>query len=149
MRRLDMNDKSKMKGILKKVLWIVLTFVFLEALLIAALEVIYTLSEYKLAINTEIIGTHLKETFTHLRNYIQINWAQKNPFFILGTGVVFIYSVFTHMGKIKKEGWDTEESNAYHGSARWGRPQEVVDNKNFTKKSKKQVQTEFQKSLER
>ena len=144
-----MNEKSKMKGILKKVLWIVITFLFLETLLITVLEVIYTLSEYKLAINIEIIGTNLKETFTHLGSYIQTNWAQKNPFFILGTGVVFIYSIFTNKGKIKKEGWDTEESNAYHGSARWGKPQEVVDNKNFTKKSKKQVQSEFHKSLER
>lgn len=143
-----MNDKSKTKGLLKKIVWIVITFLFLEALLILALEAIYTLSEYKLDISTAVLMANIKDTFSHLGTYIQTNWEVKNPFFILGTGVAAIYSIFTHRGKIEKEGWDTEESNAYHGSARWGKPQEVIDNKNFTKKSKKQVQSEFSKSLE-
>lgn len=144
-----MKDKSKTKGILKKLVWIVITFLFLEALLILALEAIYTLSEYKLNISIDVVITNIKDTFSHLGTYIQKNWEVKNPFFILGTGIAVIYSIYTHRGKIKKEGWDTEESNAYHGAARWGRPQEVIDNKNFTKKSRKQVQAEFSKSLER
>lgn len=143
-----MKDKSKTKGVLKKIVWIVITFLFLETLLILAMGAIYALSEYKLDISANVLMANIKDTFSHLGTYIQTNWEAKNPFFILGTGVAVIYSIFTHRGKIKKEGWDTEESNAYHGSARWGRPQEVIDNKNFIKKTKRQVQTEFSKSLE-
>lgn len=143
-----MNEKAK--KILKILLLVVVTFVILEALLISALEVLYTLSEYKLEISTELILDNLKNTFTNLRAYIETNWEEKNPFFIIGSIVILLYSLYANKGSLtKKDGWETEDKNAYHGSARWARLSEIFDNQNFLKKSKATIQTEFSKSLKK
>lgn len=142
-----LNENSKIKEILKRMLFIIVTFLILEALLILALEAIYTLSEYKLDITVDLYIENITNVFTNLGSYIQTNWEQKNPFFLIGTGVIAIYSLYVPFANKKKKGWETELDNAYHGSARWARENEVVDKENFIKQSKRQVQSDFYKSL--
>lgn len=140
-----MNEK--VKDILKKMFWIILTIVFLELLLLLALEALSILSEYKLNISSDIAINEFSNMFSNLPTVINNYWQEKNPFFILGTLVVIVYSFVLHKGKFKKKGWETEQENAYHGSARWGLPNEIFDKKNFIKKSKKDIKSEFQQSL--
>ena len=140
-----MNDTAK--AILKKFTWIVITFIFLEAILLMALEALFILSEYKLEITGDLVIHEISAMFQNLPTVIQSYWQEKNPFFILGTAAIFIYSFVLHKGKSKKEGWDTENKNAYHGSARWGTSTDIFDKKNFQKQSKRGIQSEFMKSV--
>ena len=86
-----LNENCKIKEILKRMLFIIVTFLILEALLILALEAIYTLSEYKLDITVDLYIENITNVFTNLGSYIQTNWEQKNPFFLIVTGVIAIY----------------------------------------------------------
>lgn len=140
-----MNDTAK--SLLKKFIWIVITILFLEAILLMALEALFILPEYKLDITGDIVIQEITAMFKNLPNVIQAYWQEKNPFFILGTAAILIYSLVLHKGKSKKEGWDTEEKNAYHGSARWGTATDIFDKKNFQKQSKRDIQSEFMKSI--
>lgn len=142
-----LSENSKMKNILMRILFIIIGFLVLETLLILALEAVYTLSEYKLNITTDLYIENVTNVFNNLGSYIQTNWEQKNPFFLIGTGVIALYSIYTPFANQKKKGWETELDNAYHGSARWAREREVVDKENFIKQSKRQVQSDFYKSL--
>lgn len=142
-----MSENSKMKNILMRILFIIIGFLVLETLLILALEAVYTLSEYKLNITTDLYIENVTNVFNNLGSYIQTNWEQKNPFFLIGTGVIALYSIYIPFANQKKKGWETELDNAYHGSARWAREREVVDKENFIKQSKRQVQSDFYKSL--
>ena len=56
---------------------------------------------------------------------------------IKGTIAVFIYSLVANKKSFKKNGWDTEVDNAYHGSAHWAKEHEIFDKKNFLKATKK------------
>ncbi len=78
-----------------------------------------------------------------IANYIN----ERNPFFIIGTGVVFIYSLILTKGDKKKRGWESQLDTAYHGSAHWGKHKDIFDKKNFYNQSKKSVQKEFMNSL--
>jgi len=142
-----LNENSKMKNIMMRILFIIIGFLVLETLLILALEAVYTLSEYKLNITTDLYIENVTNVFNNLGSYIQTNWEQKNPFFLIGTGVIALYSIYTPFANKKKKGWETELDNAYHGSARWAKEREIVDKENFVKQSKRQVQSDFYKSL--
>lgn len=137
------------KRILKKTTWVMVTFIFLEALLLMGLKAIYILSEYKLAVSSDLV---IKQMIVMLRNLpyvIEAYWIEKNPFFILGTFALFIYSLVLHArGKADKEGWETHERNAYHGSAHWGSPREIFDKTNFFKQTKSELQKDFMESLD-
>ena len=86
-----------------------------------ALEKMFILSEYKLDITGNLviqeISSHVSKTCLRLFKAIG---RIKTHYFILGTAAIFIYSLVLHKGKSKKEGWDTENKNAYYGSAHWG-----------------------------
>jgi len=142
-----MNDTTK--KILKKVLWIIITFLILELLLLSALEAVSVIIEYRLNISTDLIFSELSSMFQNLPSVVSNYWQERNPLFIIGTITIFIYTLILHKGKFKKEGWETYENSGYHGSAHWGRNKEIIDNKNFISKSKKNVEKDFLKSLER
>ena len=143
-----MNDKSK--AVTKKIVWIILSFVLLEAIVITALVAIHTLSQYKLEITTNVLLDNIKHTFTHLIVFAKNNLEEKNPFFIIGTIFSILYALYTtNRNATKKEGWETENSNAYHGSARWATIKEIFDTTNFLKQSKSKVQSDFENSLKR
>jgi hypothetical protein len=97
-----MNETAK--SLLKKFLWVVITFLFLEALLLMALESLFIFSEYKLDITGDLVIQEITTMFQNLPTVIQGYWQEKNPFFILGTGAILIYSLVIHKGKSKKEG---------------------------------------------
>lgn len=137
-----------MKNIGKKIIWIIITFVFLEILLLMALDVIYLLSEVKLDINVDLVMSSLQQLLTSLPSTIQGYVQEKNPFFLIGTGAIFIYSIVLHIKHNKrKSDWETQEEG-YHGSAKWSKPRDIIDNKNFEAHSKKEIQSNFYKSLE-
>lgn len=143
-----MNNKGK--KILKKISWVLISFILLEGILIIALVSINTLSQYKLEIKTNLLLENMKHTFTHLVPFVKSNIAEKNPFFIIGTIFSLIYSLYTNSrNPNKKEGWETEDSNTYHGSARWANLKEIFDTTNFIKQPKNKVQSDFKKSLEK
>lgn len=131
-------------------MWILVTFLLLETLLILATVSIETLGEYKLDINVDLLLERFKETFTNLPAFIGNSWEEKNPLFLIGTGIVLIYSLYVQISaNKKKDSWKTEEELGYHGTARWARKKEIFDKENFLGKSKTTIQTEFEKSLNR
>lgn len=141
-----MNDT--LKRFLKNIVWIVITFLFLEALLLSAIQVIYTLSEYKLDISIDVVLQDLRYLFSHLSQVIQNYITERNPFFTLGTGAILIYAIFLNRkSNKKKSSWQTEEELGYHGTARWAKNSEVFDNQNFLSESKRTVQSKFMRSL--
>ena len=141
-----MNTKSK--AMLKKISWIIVSFLLLEAIIITALVGLNTLSEYKLDITSTVLVENITNTFTHLGTFIKSNWEEKNPFLMIGTMVALVYSLYANSKRTsKKEGWETEERNTYHGSARWGTLKELFQTSNFFKKSKESIQTDFKNSL--
>lgn len=144
------NMTNKSKAIVKKISWIIISFILLEGIVILALVSINTLSQYKLEITTNLLLENIKHTFTHLAIFIKNNIEEKNPFFIIGTLFSILYALYTTSRKpSKKEGWETEDSNAYHGSARWATLKEIFDQKNFLKQSKSSVQSDFENSLKK
>lgn len=135
------------KPIIKKIFWLTVSFLLLEIIVISALVSLNILNEYKLDITTTLLLDQFQHTFTHLGTFIQSNWQERNVFFIGGTILSFLYAIFTTWkGSSKKEGWETEDSNTYHGSAHWARANEIFDKDNFLKKSKSKVLSDFEKS---
>lgn len=140
-----MSDKGK--HVIKTSIWLIITFILLELLLLSAIVTLMTVAEFRLEITTDILLENLKNMFTHLPNTIKTFWQDKNPLFLLGTIAVFIYSLVAHKKSFKKSGWDTEVDNAYHGSAHWAKEHEIFDKKNFLKATKKNIQSDFIQSL--
>lgn len=133
------------KTIGKKIFWFVLTFLLLETLLILAIVSINTLSQYKLDITTSLLIDQYQATFTQLGAFIQSNWQERNMFFLGGTIAGVIYSLYTTFkSNFKKEGWETEDRNTYHGSAKWGTPSDIFKTDNFVKYSKASLLTQFE-----
>lgn len=143
-----MNTKNK--AILKRISWVIVSFLLLEAIIITALVGLTTLSQYKLDITSTVLLENIKDTFMHLGTFIGKNLVEKNPFFIVGTIVALLYSLYINSkGHSKKDGWETEESNTYHGSARWARLKEIFNTTNFVKQPKDTIQSDFNKSLKK
>lgn len=140
-----MNDFLKKTG--KRLLWILITFVILEILLLLALEAIYLLSEYKLEISVDLVLNQFSNMFSNIVPIISNYISERNPFFLIGTVAIFIYSLVLSKGKKKKEGWESQLDTAYHGSAHWGKHKDIFDKKNFYNQSKKSIQKEFMTSL--
>jgi len=141
-----MSDRLKFWG--KKLLWVLITFILLELLLLATLEVIITLSEARLDISGELMLQNLQQMITNLPTVIRQYWTERNPLFIIGTFAILIYSFVLNRRRFTTNGWETETENAYHGSARWGRPDEIFDKKgNFQPASKRQIQSNFAQSI--
>ena len=141
-----MNTKSK--AILKRMSWIIVSFLLLEAMIITALVGLNTFSHYKLDLTSAVLLENFKYTFAHVGMFIKNNWEEKNPFFIIGTIVALVYSLYANSKRTsKKEGWETEERNTYHGSARWGTLKELFQTPNFLRKSKESIQADFKNSL--
>lgn len=140
-----MSDFLKKIG--KKLLWIMITFVLLEVLLLLALEAIYLLSEYKLDISVDLALNQFSNMFSNIVTVISNYINEKNPFFILGTVAIFIYSIILQKGDNKKDGWESQLDTAYHGSAHWGKNKDIFDKKNFHSQSKRSVQKDFMNSL--
>lgn len=138
------------KTIGKKIGWIIFSFILLELLLILAIITVNVLSEYKVDMTTNVLIGQYKDTFTQLPRFIQNNWQERNVLFIGGTIVSLIYSMYLAFNnRSKKEGWDTEARNTYHGSAHWAVASEIFDTKNFLNKNKKEVLSDFEESLKK
>lgn len=142
-----MKENTKKLG--KKLFWVLLTFFFLETLIILMTVSIETLAEVRLDLTLTLLLERFQTTFTSLPGVIDVWWNERNPLFLIGTGLALFYSLYIQVtsGK-KKESWKTEEDLGYHGTARWAKKNEIFDKENFLGKSKKNIQSDFEKSIQ-
>lgn len=142
-----MNEKTK--AILWKVFWIVISFLLLEVLVVAVTYLVSLLNTYNIVdlFTTDQLLQSYKELFTHLPQVVKSYIDDRNKLFIIGSIIALIYVLYLHNGKLKSDGWETENKNTYHGSARWAKPSEIFDKQNFFNQTKKSVLSDFEKSL--
>lgn len=142
-----MNEKTK--SFLSKFLWILLTFLLLELLVVAVTYLVSLLNTYNIVdlFTTDQLLQSYKELFTNLLQVVSGYINERNTIFIIGSIVAFIYALILNKGKFKSDGWETENRNTYHGSARWAKNNEVFDKQNFLKQSKTSILSEFEQSL--
>ena len=135
----------------KKLVWFLVSFILSVCCLVVLTQLILTLSEFKLSLTTTILLETVKETLLHPFQTIQTLIETKNPLFIMGTVGLFIYCASVQIklaSKEKKEGWEADERNQYHGSARWAREKEIFDGKNYLAQSKQEILKNFTASLD-
>lgn len=135
----------------KKLIWFLVSFILSEWCLIVVAELIMTFSEFKLSLTTTTLLETVKETILHPFQSIQTLIETKNPLFIMGTIGLFLYCASIQIklaSKEKKEGWEADERNQYHGSARWAREKEIFDGKNYLAQSKQEILKNFTDSLD-
>ena len=142
-----MNDKTK--SILWKIIWIVFSFLFLEMLVIAIVYLVTLLNTYNVVelLTTDQLINSYKHLLTNIPQTIKDYISERNVIFIIGSIIALVYSLVLNKGKLKKDGWETENRNTYHGSARWATPSEIFDKQNFIKQPKNNVLSEFEQSL--
>lgn len=142
-----MNDKTK--SILWKIIWIVFSFLFLEMLVIAIVYLVTLLNTYNVVelLTTDHLINSYKHLLTNIPQTIKDYTAERNKLFMIGTVIAFIYALVLNKGRLKSDGWETENRNTYHGSARWATPSEIFDKQNFIKQPKNNVLSEFEQSL--
>lgn len=142
-----MNDKTK--SILWKIIWIVFSFLFLEMLVIAIVYLVTLLNTYNIVelLTTDQLINSYKHLLTNIPQTIKDYISERNVIFIIGSIIALVYSLVLNKGKLKKDGWETENRNTYHGSARWAKPSEIFDKQNFMKQPKNNVLSEFEQSL--
>lgn len=142
-----MNDKTK--SILWKIIWIVFSFLFLEMLVIAIVYLVTLLNTYNVVelLTTDHLINSYKHLLTNIPQTIKDYIAERNKLFMIGTVIAFIYALVLNKGRLKSDGWETENRNTYHGSARWATPSEIFDKQNFIKQPKNNVLSEFEQSL--
>lgn len=142
-----MSDKSK--SILKKIFWILLSFILLEILVTMIVYLVTLLDTYNIVtlFTTDQLAQSYKTLFTSSPTIIKGYIAERNKLFIIGTVIAFIYALVLNKGRLKSDGWETENRNTYHGSARWATPSEIFDKQNFMKQPKNNVLSEFEQSL--
>ena len=76
-----MSDKGK--HVIKTSIWLIITFILLELLLLSGIVALMTVAEFRLEITTDILLENLKNMFIHLPNTIKTFWQDKNPLFLL------------------------------------------------------------------
>lgn|SRR5699024_5912114 len=142
-----MNDKTK--SILWKIIWIVFSFLFLEMLVIAIVYLVTLLNTYNVVelLTTDQLINSYKHLLTNIPQTIKDYISERNVIFIIGSIIALVYSLVLNKGKFKKDGWETENRNTYHGSARWAKQSEIFDKENFIKQQKNSVLSEFEQSL--
>ena len=142
--------KKVFDTIRKKFVWFLVSFILSEWCLLVVTQLIMTFSTFKLTMTNTILLESIKETVLHPIQEIQTLIETKNPLFIMGTIALFLYCAYVQIKlvmKEKKEGWEADERNQYHGSARWGREKEIFDGKNYLAQSKQDILKKFTASL--
>lgn len=135
----------------KKLVWFLVSFILSVWCLVVITQLILTLSEFKLSVTTTILLETVKETLLHPFQNIQTLIATNNPLFIMGTIGLFLYCASVQIklaSKEKKEGWEADERNQYHGSARWAREKEIFDGKNYLAQTKQEILNNFTASID-
>ena len=143
--------ESFFNKIKKKLVWFLVSFILSEWCLIVVTQLIMTLSEFKLSLTTTILLETVKETLLHPFQTIQTLIETNNPLFLMGTIGLLLYCASVQIklaSKEKKEGWEADERNQYHGSARWAREKEIFDGKNYLAQSKQEILKNFTASLD-
>lgn len=129
---------------MKRVIFGLLGFVVVEVLIIIAVTAFITFADLKGATTGEAIVEALLLFVQHPITQLK---ALMNPLFIFLTGANALYMIWLQFTvKAKKTGWRVHEANAYHGSARWAKEEEIL-NGDFISKSEKNVRETFLQSL--
>ena len=129
---------------MKRVIFGLLGFVVVEVLIIIAVTAFMTFANLKGATTGEAMVEALLLFVQHPITQLK---ALMNPLFIFLTSANALYMIWLQFtAKAKNTGWRVHEANAYHGSARWAKEEEIL-NGDFISKSEKNVRETFLQSL--
>lgn len=138
-----------MQKIGKRLMWYVVTVLISLFCLLIGVQLLLTFSELKFSFTSADLWRVIAETARHPIQTGQNLVADRNPLFLLGSLGIIVYGIYVQVRfyRGKKEGWEVDEQNQYHGSARWARPKEIFDGQNFVAKSQNDILTAFTDSL--
>lgn len=138
-----------MKKIGKRFLCYAVTVLISLLYLLILTQLLVTFSVLKFDFTTADLGRVVQETAFHPLQTAQQLIAVRNPLFLMGSVIILVYGIYVQIRfyRGKKEGWEVDEKNQYHGSARWARPKEIFDGQNFVAKSQADILNEFSESL--
>ena len=127
---------------------IITVFISLFCLLILV-QLLLGFAELKFSFTTADLWRVMAETARHPIQTAQQLLAARNPLFLIGSLVIILYGIYVQIRfyRGKKEGWEVDEQNQYHGSARRARPKEIFDGQNFVAKSQSEILSAFSESL--
>ena len=129
---------------MKRVIFGLLGFVVVEVLIIIAVTAFITFANLKGATTGEAMVEALLLFVQHPITQLK---ALMNPLFIFLSSANALYMIWLQFtAKAKNTGWRVHEANAYHGSARWAKEEEIL-NGDFISKSEKNVRETFLQSL--
>ena len=129
---------------MKRLIFGLLGFVVVEVLIIIVVTAFMTFANLKEATTSEAIVEALLVVVQHPITQLK---ALMNPLFIFLTGANALYMIWLQFtAKAKNTGWRVHEANAYHGSPRWAKEEEIL-NGDFISKSEKNVRETFLQSL--
>lgn len=138
-----------MKKIGKRFLWYAITVLVSLLCLLILTQLLVTFSALKFDFTTNDLWRVVQETMFHPIQTVQQLLAARNPLFLIGSLLILLYGIYVQFRfyRGKKEGWEVDEQNQYHGSARWARPKEIFDGQNFVAKSQSEILNAFSESL--
>lgn len=138
-----------MQKVGKRLMWYVITVLISLFCLLIGVQLLLAFSELKFSFTSTDLWRVMADTARHP---LQTGYAlvtARNPLFILGSLGVLVYGIYVQVRfyKGKKEGWEVDEDNPYHGSARWARPKEIFDGQNFVARSQQDILAAFTESV--
>ena len=138
-----------MQKVGKRLMWYVITVLISLFCLLIGVQLLLAFSELKFSFTSADLWRVVAETTRHPIQAGQALVAARNPLFLLGSIGIILYGVYIQVRfyRGKKEGWEVDEQNPYHGSARWARPKEIFDGQNFVAKSQNDILAAFTDSL--
>lgn len=138
-----------MQKVGKRLLWYGVTVLISLFCFLILVELLLAFAELKFSFTTADLSRVMAETARHPIQIAQQLYGDRNPLFLVGSVVILLYGIYVQVRfyKGKKEGWEVDELNQYHGSARWARPKEIFDGQNFVAKSQADILNEFSESL--
>lgn len=133
----------------KRLIWYGITVLISLFCLLIGVQLLLAFSELKFSFTSADLWRVMVETARHPIQTGQELMTARNPLFLLGSLGVLIYGIYVQVRfyKGKKEGWEVDEDNPYHGSARWARPKEIFDGQNFVAKSQQDILAAFTDSV--
>ncbi len=138
-----------MQKIGKRLMWYGITVLISLFCLLIGVQLLLAFSELKFSFTSADLWRVLAETARHPIQTGQELVTARNPLFLLGSLGVLVYGIYVQVRfyKGKKEGWEVDEDNPYHGSARRARPIEIFDGQNFVAKSQQDILAAFTDSV--
>lgn len=142
--------KSYLKTTFFKLLLFLMVFALVELIVLYATSSFMYFADKKLDVVTQGFINRAKEVVFSPIQLSKAYFDEKNPMFLVLTGMNFILSIYIlAVSRKKKSGWEVHEKNAYHGSSRWAKEKEIFNDGNFKAKKLKDLHAEFLQSLKK